>query len=211
MRISLSLLLLPLLVACGGATPEPVTPQPQTAPTTEAPANTPPAGQDQKPPAQENTSACAGHVDAPPSGLTPTDEAPPSFAIGAPGKGSLCEAKVFTASSKVTVYRLFTASYETSKRAGPLGAYWTLQKPSGAADAYRAANAICAEWNDLDKVNECQIDVGAKVILGPGQSATCQDGREYPKSPTNQVLIVKTADGKVPVSDCKQSPMVWSK
>jgi len=54
------------------------------------------------------------------------------------------------------------------------------------------------------------IEVGAKVVLGPGQSADCDSGTKYPQSTANQVLIVKGPDGKVPVLDCKQTPMKWA-
>lgn len=163
------------------------------------------------PPTQEQKgAACVGQIDMPPAELEASADPPPSFAIGAPGKGALCEGKVFTVKAPVTVYRLFSASYATSKRAGPLGAYWTLVKPAGTAAAFREAYAICAEWNDLDRLNECKIDVGAQVIIGPGQSAACDGGKEFARSAANQVLVVKK-DGKVPVSGCKESPMSWSK
>jgi hypothetical protein len=154
--------------------------------------------------------ACVGHVDPPPPGLVATNDPPPGFAIGAPGKGFLCEGKVFTAREPVTVYRVFTASHETSGRARPTGATWTFQKPTGKMADYRASYEICAEWNDLDMLNECKIEVGAQIVLGPGQSAACNDGKEFPPSAANQVLIVKKADGKVPVTDCKQSKITWT-
>lgn len=141
----------------------------------------------------------------------PSEEAAPSFSIGAPGKGALCEGKVFTVKEPITVYRVFTAKYETAKKAGPTGAYWTLAKPSGKLADYRSNYEICSEWNDLDMLNECKVDVGAKVVLGPGQSADCDSGAKYEQSAANQLLIVKGADGKVPVSGCKQSPMAWDK
>lgn len=138
------------------------------------------------------------------------DEPAPSFAIGAPGKGSLCEGKVFSVKVPVTVYRVFTADFQTAKKAGPTGAYWTLEMPSGSKDNYRTNYEICAEWNDLDMLNTCKVNVGAKVVIGPGQSADCDSGTKYPPSASNQVLIIKEQDGKVPVSDCKSAPMSWA-
>ncbi len=185
---------------------------PATAPesTAEPVATAAPAGTEAPhSPAPDAGAACAGHVDSPPPGLVALEEEPPSFAIGQPGKGALCEGKVFTAKAPVTVYRVFSADYQTSKQAGPLGAYWTFEKPKGPLAGYRSTYEICPEWNDLDTLNECTIDVGAKVILGPGQSAACDGGKEYAKSPANQVLVVKV-DGKVPVGNCKQSPVTWA-
>lgn len=212
-----SFLAISFLAACGPTTPEPVTPaSADTAPpaATAAPSTAPTATPSASPSAQAQTppdgAVCTGKVDAPPAGLVPADKPAPGFAIGAADKGALCEGKVFTAKTAVTVYRVFSASYETTKRAGPLGAYWTFQKPSGTSVAYRASNAICTEWNDLDMLNECQLEVGAEVVMGPGQSAACNDGQKYAQSAVNQVLVVKKADGKVPVDGCKQSKVTWA-
>lgn len=190
----------PAMTAAPTATAESTAaPTATAAPTSTAQANAPvPEG-----------ATCTGRVDAPPKGLTASEEAAPSFAIGQPGKGALCEGKVFTAKEPVTVYRVFSADYATSKQAGPLGAYWTFAKPTGKQADYRATYEICTEWNKLDTLNECTVDVGAKIVLGPGQSATCDGGKEYAQSAANQVLIVKV-DGKVPVSNCKQSPVKWA-
>lgn len=211
LRRALALLSIPAFVfACTAESPPVAPPQPTSEPVaTAAPTEDVPGKASPEPTAPPAGAVCKGHVDAPPAGLVPVDEAPPAFAVGQPGKGALCEAKVFTAKAPVRVYRAFSASYSTSKRAGPLGSYWTFQKPSGKASEYRATYEICAEWNDLDMLNECTIEVGAKVVLGPGQSAQCEGGKEYAPSAANQVLIVK-ADGKVPVADCKQSPLTWA-
>lgn len=187
------------LSLCLAACVEPARPEP-VAPTA-APGDEPPSGP---------VAACAGRVDVAPAGLVAVDETPPLFALGQPGKGALCEGQVFAAKEPVTVYRVFSASYETSKRAGPTGAYWTLQKPSGKKAEYCASYCICSEWNDLDMLNECKLEIGAKVVLGPGQSATCNDGKVYSASSTNQVLILKKPDGKVPVTDCTQSNVTWA-
>ncbi len=147
----------------------------------------------------------------PPAGLVKEAEAPPAWSIGAPGKGSLCEGQVFVAKDPVTVYRVFSASWKTSKLAGPTGAYWTLEKPSGTAAQYRTTYEICQEWNDLDMLNECKIEKGAKVILGPGQSATCEkSGGSFPGNAANQLVIVKKADGSVPVTNCKETAQKWA-
>ena len=218
MRILLALLTSSLLVACGGATPPPQTPVDTNAPATPAAPVTPATPATPTTPTTPTTpatpaapAACAGPVATPPAGLVKDEEAPPSWSIGAPGKGSLCEGKVFTAKEPVTVYRVFSASWKTSKLAGPAGAYWTLEKPSGTAAQYRTTYEICQEWNDLDMLNECKIEKGAKVILGPGQSATCEkSGGSFPGNAANQVVLVKKADGSVPVTNCKESAQKWA-
>jgi hypothetical protein len=150
-------------------------------------------------------------VATPPAGFVKEAEAPPAWSIGAPGKGSLCEGQVFVAKEPVTVYRVFSASWKTSKLAGPTGAYWTLEKPSGTSTQYRTTYEICQEWNDLDMLNECKVEKGAKVILGPGQSATCEkSGGSFPGNAANQVVLVKKADGSVPVTNCKESAQKWA-
>ena len=209
MRILLALLTSSLLVACGGATPPPQTPVDTNAPAIPA---TPAAPATPTTPAAPATpTACAGPVATPPAGLVREEEAAPAWSLGAPGKGSLCEGKVFIAREPVTVYRVFSASWKTSKLAGPKGAFWTLERPSGTAAQYRATYEICQEWNDLDMLNECQIEKGAKVVLGPGQSATCEKSAgAFPGNAANQVVLVKKADGSVPVVDCKESAQKWA-
>lgn len=211
MSLRRALALLAITSAAFACTPESPPPATPPQPTAEPAATAAPKGDVPDPATHGDApeAACKGHVDSPPAGLAPLEEPAPAFALGQPGKGALCEAKVFTAKEPVTVYRAFSASYESSKRAGPLGAYWTFQKPRGKASEYRATYEICAEWNDLDMLNECTIDVGAKVVLGPGQSAQCDGGKDYPQSPANQVLIVRGSDGKVPVANCKQSALTW--
>jgi hypothetical protein len=199
-----------VLIACGGAAQ--MTPPPEVAPlpvasTTPSAAPTAPTT-----PAKPTTAeACAGPVATPPPGLVKADEPAPAWSVGEPGKGSLCEGKVFVAQGPVTVYRIFSASWKDSKRAGPKGAFWTLDKPSGTAANYRNVYEICKEWNDLDMLNECTIEAGAKVVLGPGQSTTCdKSDTSYPRSAANQIVLVKKADGSVPVVNCKESAQKWA-
>ena len=161
--------------------------------------------------APATAAACAGPIATPPPGLVKADEPAPGWSIGEPGKGSLCAGQVFVAQGPVTVYRIFSASWKDSKLAGPRGAFWTLDKPTGTAATYRTVHEICKEWNDLDMLNECKIEVGARVVLGPGQSVTCdKSDTSYPRSATNQIVLVKKADGSVPVVDCKESAQKWA-
>lgn len=202
------------LVACAGTTPPPEFPaavptaaEPMVPATPALPATPAPS----KPSAPTAAEACAGPVAPPPPGLVKADEPAPAWSVGLPGKGSLCEGKVFVAQGPVTVYRVFSASWKASKLAGPTGAFWTLERPTGTAANYRATYEICKEWNDLDMLNECKIELGAKVVLGPGQSATCdKSDASYPRSAANQVVLVKKADGTVPVVDCKELAQKWA-
>ncbi len=130
--------------------------------------------------------ACAGTVDAK-DGLKEVDD--PALlkqALGDPGKGGVCTGKVFEAVKPLTVYRV----YDKAQKGSPIGRWWSLSKPQGPADTYRAANEICLNWTkSLDTVIECKIKPGTHVAVGPGQSATCTEGPSYPTSPTNQVFI----------------------
>lgn len=198
-----------LLVACGrpAQTPEPAPIAIAPAkPTTPTPRATPAIST-----RLATAEACAGPIATPPPGLADAHEPTPPWSVGAPGKGSLCEGKLFVARGPVTVYRIFSASWKDSKLAGPRGAFWTLDRPTGAAGSYRNVYQICKEWNDLDMLNECTIEVGARVVLGPGQSATCdKSDTSYPRSAANQIVLIKKADGSVPVVDCKESPQKWA-
>lgn len=200
-----------VLIACGGAARPPALPEPGPVAITAAsptPAITAPPI---KPAAPAVHAACAGPIATPPPGLVAVDEPAPAWSIGEPGKGSLCAGRVFTAKGPVTVYRLFSASWKESRLAGPTGAYWTLDRPGGTAATYRSVYEICKEWNDLDMISECTIEAGARVVIGPGQSATCDESdTSYPRSAANQVVLVKKADGSVPVVDCKQAAHTWA-
>jgi len=152
--------------------------------------------------------SCPGRVE-PADGLAETpDEALLKQALGDPGKGKLCAGKVFTAVRAVTVYRV----WNKAKPYTQLGSWWSLAKPAGPVDRYRADNAICPEWSELDTVSECKLKVGAKVVVGPGQSAACDKGLTFPPSATNQVFVPNEtrdpANQKVYVEGCSPGA-VW--
>jgi hypothetical protein len=177
------------LVACGGAAPPPVTPPGPTA----APAQTAP------PPVV--SSACPGKVEVADGLQEVSDGTLLEQALGAPGKGSLCTGKVFQVVKPVTVYRV----WNKAKAYTQLGRWWSFSTPRGPADDYRRANDICPEWSALDVVSECKLKVGARVVVGPGQSATCEKGA-LPASATNQVFVPNEtkdpANQKVFVEGC---------
>lgn len=59
------------------------------------------------------------------------------------------------------------------------------------------------KWSNLDVMSSCTVKVGARIVIGPGQSATCEGGAAYPQSAVNQVFIPNdTRVDKVFVEDC---------
>lgn len=166
------------LTACA-QTPGPVTPTPcPTCP----PVVAPPAV---TPPAVTPPTACPGKIEVPAAGLKPTrDSALYKQAVDEPNAGSLCTAQVFEVTQPITVYRV----WNKAKAYTQLGRWWSFTKPVGPVEAYRKENAICKEWSDLDVVSECKLKVGAKIVVGPGQSAACKE-TTYPASATNQVFV----------------------
>ena len=70
-----------------------------------------------------------------------------------------------------------------------LGRWWGFQAPTGTRDAYRQDNEICPEWSALDMLSACTIKVGARIVVGPGPSATCEGGLTDEKSAAHQVYI----------------------
>jgi len=144
---------------------------------------------------------CVGLVMSPPRGMREVkDDALQKKSQDATGKGKLCIAKVFEATSPVTIYRV----WNSKKPYTAIGGWWSFTAPKGPEAAYREANAICPEWSDLDRLSVCKIKVGAHVAVGPGQSADCNTVK-YAKNRTNQVFIDNdTRAGKVHVADCKE-------
>lgn len=143
--------------------------------------------------------ACTGTIEAH-AGLAAVDD--PELlasAIAKDGEGKLCMGAVYEVTEPVTVYRVWTAAKPYTQ----IGGWWSFDAPQGPADAYRAANAICPEWSALDMVSRCTVKVGAHLVVGPGQSATCEGGVAYGQSPVNQVFIANdTRIDQVFVEDC---------
>jgi hypothetical protein len=180
-------------IACGGGatvTPPPSTPDSETATETALPAVGPIDGV-----------ACVGTFDPLPEGVKEiADEALAKEAVDVTGKGKLCTARVFEVVTPVKVYRV----WNSQKTYTEFGKWWSFSKPTGPADRYREQNAICPEWSDLDRLSVCEIKVGARFAVGPGQSATCET-KTYEKSVVNQVFIPNdTRAEKVFVDHCEQ-------
>jgi hypothetical protein len=151
--------------------------------------------------------ACTGSVDTAVSGLLET--ANPLLLTKTrlqQGKGGVCAARVFAVVAPVTLFRVFDASNPHSK----FGSWWSLRRPSGTKDDYRAANAICKEWSSLDRVVACEIRPGTQVVIGTTQSAQCSDGSTYPQTAVNQVFVPNDGRaGIVHVGACGEEEAIW--
>lgn len=124
-----------------------------------------------------------------------------------PGQGGLCHAQMFKTTEPITLYRVYSAR----RRETRLGGVWTADAPRGRREVYRRDYAVCSEWSDLDAVVACELPAGASVIVGVGQSLTCDDGEAYPQSGANQLLVpdaarlfehARCSDAAFPCTDC---------
>lgn len=135
--------------------------------------------------AAAHAQSCVGEVVKPPEGLREVqDDALLASAMGQPGRGALCKGKVFLVEQPVTVYRV----YDSSKPYTQYGRWWSLEAPQGPRSQYRQQNAICPEWSPLNVVSACQLKVGERVVIGPGQSAQCAQS-SIPASAVNQAYV----------------------
>lgn len=144
---------------------------------------------------------CVGSVRRPPAGLREVaDPALLAQGIGGPGEGRICTGKVFEARAPgVVVWRVWNSARPYTEK----GAWWTFDRPQGPRARYQAAYAICPEWSALDRVVRCTLKQGARVVVGPGQSARCA-ARTFPASPVNQVFVPNDgAAGKLLVEGCE--------
>jgi len=121
-------------------------------------------------------------------------------AIGEPGKGGLCNAKVFSAQRTVTVFRVYNHAVPATK----YGSWWSLSPPKGPRDKYARDNDVCPEWSPLDASTSCVVRSGTIVVMGTGQSAVCASpGTSLPVSLANQVYIPNDVRAnRVVVEDC---------
>ncbi|MEZ4393962.1 MAG: hypothetical protein R3A48_23055 [Polyangiales bacterium] len=146
--------------------------------------------------------ACVGTIAAAPEGARRVED--PTLlasALGAEGEGRLCTGAVFEATRAVTVYRV----WQRDRAHTELGRWWSLERPVGPRASYRAQNDICPEWSALDAWSRCELRVGARFVLGPGQSARCAGGSVLPRSAVNQVYIDNdTRQGRLFVERCEQ-------
>lgn len=158
-------------------------------------------------PGQINTDAitddedCVGMIMVVPDGLKPIQDVQLlAEASGEDGQGKLCKGQVFEAEKPISVYRVWNSDKDYTL----FGRWWSLQKPEGPKEKYREANGICPSWSSLDVMSQCKLKVGAKIVIGPGQSAQCKNFT-YEKSATNQVFINNDFRNNVlMVQDCTQ-------
>lgn len=117
------------------------------------------------------------------------------------GKGGVCTAKSFIVVAPLRVYRV----YDEKKPWSAYGGWWAMTRPSGTRDDYRANNAICKEWSNLDRLIACHVKVGAEIVLGTTQSVTCENGAAYPKTAAMQVYIPNDQkNGIFHVENCQE-------
>nr|WP_245635063.1 hypothetical protein [Marinobacterium profundum] len=149
--------------------------------------------------------ACVGQINSPPPGLAVvSDDALLQEALGASGAGELCAGQVLMAQQPVTVYRVWDSARDYTR----YGSWWSFQVPVGPRLQYREDNSICPSWSELDRMSACTLKVGAKLVVGPGQSAQCKQ-MIYAKSAVNQVYIPNDARNNVlHVADCSEG-VVW--
>ena len=143
----------------------------------------------------------------PPAGLKALPNEPlPARAVGEPTKGGVCSGTVYLVEQPVTVYRVWSANSEKTL----YGGWWSLNQPQGPKAAYREQNNICPSWSELDRMSACEVKVGTKITIGPGQSAFCPKAdMTYPPSPTLQVYIPNYYDGgQIYVENCTKGA-VW--
>lgn len=129
---------------------------------------------------------CIGKVESV-DGLKETelfDKTLVGIAIGLPHEGKLCAGQEYVVTKPVVVYRVWDKSKVYSRS----GTWWTFEKPQGPIEDWRSAYAVCREWGARDVVSRCQLKVGSKIVVGPGQSITCKE-EIYPHSAANQVFI----------------------
>ncbi len=145
---------------------------------------------------------CVGQIGPIPDGLKVSQNTDLlESALGAKGKGMLCQGQVYEALEPITVYRVWDKSKSWSAK----GSWWSFDQPGDSRTAYQVANDICPEWSALDMVHSCKIKVGTHIVVGTGQSAQC-DKEFLKQSATNQVYINNdTRKNIYQVDDCSPS------
>ncbi|MEJ2199786.1 MAG: hypothetical protein P8X63_02035 [Desulfuromonadaceae bacterium] len=149
---------------------------------------------------QTTSEKCPGTVDlsAPFAALfEPVEnEALLEAALGKPTEGRLCQGKVYRVKGmEVSLYRAWNSTNPNSR----LGKWWAFAAPEGRTTRFRFDFEVCYQWSPLDKLTRCAFRAGTEVVVGTGQSATCDEYLTYPASATQQVYI---EDASIFVSGC---------
>jgi hypothetical protein len=155
---------------------------------------------------QADANGCIGTTDLPPSlskqFIKVDDDALLQQALGEPDKGGLCKGQVYQATGDVTLYRAWNSTNPNSQ----MGSWWAFYRPSGLIAQYRADYEICYQWSPLDKMVNCTLKTGTRVVVGNGQSAMCSQYLNYPASAAQQVFISNATES---VSDCENFDAVF--
>ncbi|PSU30546.1 hypothetical protein [Photobacterium lutimaris] len=113
-----------------------------------------------------------------------------SQALGEALAGKLCQGAVYQSTQEVTIYRAWNSTNPHSQ----FGQWWSFTRPAGQVSEYRKDYEICYQWSPLDKLAECTLKPGTKVVVGNGQSAWCSEYLSYPVSDKQQVYITDASD-----------------
>lgn len=154
-------------------------------------------------------SVCIGSVELPvkvAASFEPVDDnSLLNQALGAPGKGSLCQGKVYKANdnAEVTIYRSWNSTNPNSR----FGNWWAFDRANGKVAQYRSDYEICYQWSPLDKLTQCRLKGGTKIVVGNGQSATCSQYLTYGVSAAKQIYIDHASSS---VSDCKDFDLLFN-
>jgi len=119
-------------------------------------------------------------------------------ALGKPGKGDLCQGRVYQSKveSQIILYRAWNSTNPDSK----FGKWWAFHKPVGKIATYRSDYEICYQWSPLDMLVSCTLKPEVKVVVGNGQSAICSKYLTYPASAKQQIFIEKASKS---VTSCR--------
>ena len=68
-------------------------------------------------------------------------------------KGGVCTAAAYAVAAPAAVFRV----YDGTRPSSAYGGWWSLTRPTGSRDDYRAQNAICNAWSALDRLIVCRL------------------------------------------------------
>ncbi|MBI1892151.1 MAG: hypothetical protein HYS18_16015 [Burkholderiales bacterium] len=149
---------------------------------------------------------CVGFIPAVVEGLAPTNNGSLLAKAQLPSeKGGMCAAQSFTAVAPIKVYRVYDAKYPKSA----YGRWWALSLPNGPKAEYRAKNAICASWSNLDRLVSCKLKLGAEIVLGTTQSVKCDDGTIFSKTAEIQVFLPNDAQNDALLVEACEDKGPW--